>query len=171
MQYIRMSYKNFTFWVNPSTLKISHRRVVSSRSIPFGASRSREISMSPVVISGQGVFAGDDARDNARDITRIFDEKGSGYLFLPDSTPVKAIFSRLDVSYRDTDGSIVYDFEFVQENPSKSASFDFGFTYAKAGENLYDVSNRTSVGVDRLFELNSYKDLFSIQEGDKIWIS
>ncbi len=170
MQLIRISYKDFTFMVNPETLQLKHSKAVSSRLIPFGFGKSREISSNPVIITGEGCFAGENARNNIRALSSVFDKKGSGYLFLPDSTPVKAIFTKLDIKYAGAGDRIDYSFEFVQEDCGKAPIYDFGFTYAKSGENLYDIANRTNVDVGKIFSLNGFSDLFSVQEGDKVWL-
>lgn len=170
MQLIRMSFKDFTFMVNPESLKISHTKSVSSKLLPFGSSKNKEMNTNPVVISGVGYSIGENARKNIRFLTRVFNDKGSGYLYLPDSTPIKVIFSKLDVKYSGVEDKVEYEFEFLQESCGKAAVFDFGFTYALQGENLYDIANRTSKDVGELFCLNKYSDLFSVKEGDKVWL-
>lgn len=171
MQLIRIAYKDFTFMVNPETLRLKHTKVVVNRQIPFRFGKNKELSSNPVTISGSGYFAGENARRNIRNLSNTFDQKGSGYLFLPDSTPIKAIFSKLDVCYSGVGDRIDYSFEFVQEECSKMPLYDFGFTYAKCGENLYDIANRTNVDIGDLFSLNNYSDLFSVKEGDKVWLN
>lgn len=171
MQLIRMSYKDFTFMVNPNTLKLSHSKSVASRLLPIGTSRNKEVNTNPIIISGTGYFAGKNARKYIRNLSKIFNEKGSGYLFLPDSTPIRAIFKRLDICYTGASDRIEYSFEFVQEEVGKASVMDFGYTFALDGENLFDVANRTNTDIDRIFSLNEYSDLFSVNEGDKIWLS
>lgn len=171
MQLIRISYKDFTFMVNPNTLKLSHSKSVASRTIPFGASRNKEVNTNPIIISGTGYFAGNNARKYIRELSKIFNDKGSGYLFLPDSTPIKAIFSKLEITYTGASDKIEYSFEFLQEEVGKSTTFDFGYTFALGGENLFDIANRTNTEVGDLFSLNGYSDLFSVSEGDKVWLS
>lgn len=170
MQLIRISYKDFTFMVNPETLTIKHSKTVANRQIPFSLGKNKEMGTNPVTITGSGYFAGENARKNIRTLSSVFDKKGSGYLFLPDSTPIKAIFSSLDISFAGAGDRIDYSFEFVQENIAKGPVYDFGFTYAMGGENLYDIANRTNVDVGTIFSLNSFSDLFSVQEGDKVWL-
>lgn len=170
MQYIRMSYKDFTFSVNPKTLKLTHSKNVATKSIPFGTSKAREISTTTAKISGEGVFVGETARNSIHSLTRIFNDKGAGYLFLPDSTPIKAIFTKLEIHYSADDDKLHYSFEFIEEECKKMSIKDFGYTLARKNENLYDIANRTGTAVEDLFSLNQYADLFSVNEGDKIWL-
>lgn len=170
MQYIRISYKDFSFLVNPSSLRLHHTKSISTKPLPFGGSRAKQISTNSTIVSGEGAFVGDNARKCIRHLCRLFNEGDSGYLFLPDSTPIKAIFSKLDVKYSGCDDRVEYTFEFVQEGDSKAPIMDFGYTYARLGENLFDIANRTNTDVGDIFRLNKYEDLFSVNEGDKVWL-
>lgn len=171
MQYIRMSYKDFCFMVNPDSLKLRYSKSLGNKIVPFGIGKGREICTNPTVISGKGCFVGANARQCIRDLSRLFNDKGSGYLFLPDSTPIKAVFSTLDIEYAGCDDKIEYSFEFVQESGDKAPIMDFGYTFAKRDENLFDIANRTNTDVGELFRLNRYKDLFSVNEGDRVWLN
>ena len=171
MKLIKMSYKGLTFNVNPSTVKIDFSKNISYRSIPFICSKAQEINHLPTVISGSGKFTGDNADEYAMRLEKTFRSTGSAYLFIPDATPIKAFFKGLSISYDSREGSVSYSFEFVEDCQGKKNEYDFNFTYAVKGENLYDVANRTGVDVGRIFELNEYQDLFSVKKGEKIWLS
>lgn len=171
MQLIKMSYNGFTFTANPTSLKVNLSKNVATKTIPFGFGKSTEVCFEPAVVTGNGCFIGANARERAHELMRIFTAKGSSYLFAPSISPMRAFFTKLDISYNAGQDKIDYSFEFTQESDEKNNLFDFGYTYAKAGENLYDVANRTGFDVKELFERNDYGDLFSVCEGDKIWLS
>lgn len=171
MKLIKMNYKGFTFDVNPSSIEISLSKSINTKSIPFSFSKSQEINVQPTKIKGSGKFIGEDARQKAYQLERVFMSNGSAYLFVPDANPMKAFFSELNISYDSKDSSVNYSFEFVEDSQQKSNEYPFGYTVAKYNENLYDISNRTGIDVSRLFEINSYKDLFSVKVGDKVWLN
>lgn len=171
MQYIKMSYKGVVFNVNPSGIKISMKKSVSRRTVPFGTSRAQEISTMPVVISGTGAFMGSNAFEKAQELMRVFDDKGSAYLFLPDAIVMKAYFNSLDISYDAAKNRVDYVFEFTRDYNGRSNVYNPGFTRAKHGENLYDIANRCNVSTDNLFISNDFRDMFSVREGDRVWLN
>lgn len=171
MQYIKLCYKGLVLDTNPSSIRINKKKNVTKRSVPFGTYRTQEISTAPTVISGEGAFVGASAYENASELMRIFDEKGSAHLFVPDAMALKAYFTKLDVSYDAARNRVDYSFEFTQDNDRKGTSYNFGFTYARGGENLYDIANRCNIDTQSLFRSNDYQDMFSVQEGDKVWLN
>ena len=84
---------------------------------------------------------------------------------------MRMFFSDLKLSADAQENRIEYSFTFIEEVNAKRRHFDFGYTFALPDENLYDVANRCGVKVERLAEANGYRDLFSLSEGDKIWLS
>lgn len=170
MKLIKMSYKGFGFDVNPASLEISLSKSISTRGIPFSFSKSQEINIQPTKIKGSGKFIGENARQKAYQLERVFKSKGSSYLFVPDASPMKAFFSELNISYDSKDNSVSYSFEFIEDSNSKETEYSFGYTIASSNENLYDISNRTGIDVAKLFDMNDYKDLFSVKDGDKVWL-
>jgi hypothetical protein len=165
-----MSYKGFCFNVNPSSIKVDYSKNVAVKTSLFATSVGQEVNFEPTKIAGSGKFVGDKAREYANALTRIFQSDGSAYLFVPDGMPIKAYFKNLSISYNSEKNCVSYDFEFVEDYQGKKRKYDFGYTYAKNGENLFDVANRTDVDIQTLFESNDFADLFSLKDGDKVWL-
>ena len=122
-------------------------------------------------IKGNGKFVGSNAGEKAHELIKVFQSKGSSFLFSHDLPPMRAYFSSLDISYNAVEECVDYSFEFIEDSDAKNPIRNFGYTFALANENLYDIANRTSVGVEKLFKCNNYPDLFSVREGDKVWLS
>jgi hypothetical protein len=59
---------------------------------------------------------------------------------------------------------------FVEDSKQKNPTFNFKFTYALAGENIFDIANRTNVSLKQIVESNDYEDLFAVKEGDKVML-
>lgn len=170
MKYIKMSYKGLKFDVNPASIKADFSKKMAKSNILLKSAKVNEICFEPTIIQGEGKLIGDDARNFAHSLVRIFNSKGSDYLFCADFCPVKVYFSKLNINFESKENCINYSFEFIEDSNGKKNKFDFGFTYAFEGENLYDISNRTNVSIEKLFELNAFKDLFSVNKGDKVWL-
>lgn len=170
MEFIDMSYKGFSFPVNPASIKTQMKKRTVKKDVMSFASKVKETGFEPAVISGSGSFSGDKAQESAHELMRIFKEEGSAYLFSPEFFPLKAFFTELQLKADASKRCIEYSFKFVEDSVNKKSRFDFRFTYAFEGENLFDISNRTGVPVEKLFKLNDYEDLFSVSQGDKVWL-
>jgi hypothetical protein len=170
MQAIKMSYKGITLDVNPTSVKIEFSKSIAKKKIIFKSTKTQEMCFNPIKISGSGKLIGDKAREQAHSLMRIFKSKGSAYLFTPELAPIKAFLSDLTVSFDSAQGCVEYSFSFTEDCESKEYMLDFGYTYALNGENLYDISNRTEVSVENLFKCNNFCDMFSVNEGDKVWL-
>ncbi len=170
MQYIKMNYKGFQFGANPASLKASYSKPIIKKRLPFSSSVSQEVGDTQAVINGKGSFIGEGAMQKAYEMLRIFNKKGSDYLFCSSAIPIKAYFSDLDISYSSGENKVDYAFTFIQDACEKSDSFDFGYTIAEENENAFDIANRTGISIDKIVESNDFEDLFEIKEGEKIWL-
>lgn len=170
MQTITMNYKGFCFNANPAYIKAEYSKNIASKTVLFKSSKQQEISFKAAKIKGKGKFVGTDAGEKAHELIKVFRSKGSAFLFSPDLPPMTAYFSALDISYNAVENCVDYSFEFIEDSNAKNPVRNFGYTFALDGENLYDIANRTSVGVDKLFKCNNYPDLFSVSKGDKVWL-
>lgn len=168
---IKMEYRGLRFPINPSSIKTKFSKNISSKAIPFSFCKVREINDNPTVITGSGKFVGSKATQFSYELMRVYRKKGSSYLLMPDSLPVKAYFKNLELSYDAKNNCVDYRVEFIEDVGNKKDKFDFGYTYALAGETVYDVANRTNIAVDKIVEYNDFCDLFSLKEGDKVWLS
>lgn len=171
MRCIKMSYKGFEFPVNTGSIKAELSKKINTFHIPKGSARAQEICFNPAVISGGGSFTGDTAEEMAHMLIRAFQSEGAAYLFSPLFSPMKMYFSDLKLSADAENNQINYSFTFVEESADKRKRYEFGYTYALAGENLFDVANRCGVSFEKIAGANSSRDMFSVNEGDKLWLS
>lgn len=170
MNYIQMHYKGFTFPVNPAAVETSLSKRLGRRDVLFAGARIQETGEAPAVIRGRGCFIGEQASEQAQQLMKLFKEHGSAYLFAPEFYPLKAFFTELTFSTDAQNNRIDYTFTFTEDCVNKQSHFLFRYTYARAGENLFDIANRTGVATETLFAANDYEDLFSVSEGDKVWL-
>ena len=170
MKTVKMSYKGFVFKANPTEIKTEFSRKTASRIIPFKHSGTGVICQSPAVIKGRGKFCGEGERAQAQSLYSVFKKEGAAYLFSPVFVPVKAHFTNLEFSVNSEKECIEYAFTFTQEENLQKGSFDFGYTLAAEGENLFDVAGRTHTPIEKIIDLNRFKNPFSVREGDRIWL-
>lgn len=168
---IKMEYRGLSFPINPASIKTKFSKNIKSKTIPFAFCKVQEINDYPTVVTANGKFVGSSAMQFSYELMRVYKQNGSSYLLMPDSLPVKAYFKNLELSYDAKNSCVNYQVEFIEDVSSKKGKFDFGYTYALANENVYDVANRTNVDVEKIVEHNDFCDLFSLKEGDKVWLS
>lgn len=167
---IKMEYAGFGFPVNPSSLKIKYTKNIRSKTVPFSFCRVREINDYPTVVTADGKFVGEKAMQFSYTLMRVYKRKGSSWLLMPDSVPVKAYFKSLNLSYDAKNNCVHYQVEFVEDAGAKKENYDFGYTYARRGENAFDIANRTNTDLETIVGRNDFPDLFSLKEGEKIWL-
>lgn len=170
MKSIKMSYKGFCFDANPETVKCEMSKKVSVVRIPFARGEVKETGEMPVTVSGRGKFCGKDAREKAQGLLAVFKRSGSAFLFLPVLSPVKAFFTELVFSVNAAEECIEYSFAFTEDKNAKKGLFDFGYTVAQSGENLFEIANRTDTRIESIIGLNDFEDPFSVREGDRVWL-
>ncbi|MCR5206858.1 MAG: DNA circularization N-terminal domain-containing protein [Eubacterium sp.] len=170
MKSIKMSYRGVCFEVNPSTLKTEYSKRTAVTEAPGSNAGCKEVCELPVKVSGKGILAGENASARAQQLLAAFKKKGSAYLFLPVVSPFKALFTSLELNVCSERNCIGYSFEFVQDISSKSGEYDFGYTLAQDGENLFDIAYRTNTAIETVIALNDFEEPFSVKEGDKVWL-
>lgn len=171
MKCITMSYKGFEFPVNVKSINASFSKKISSVPVPKKSARTQEICMNPTVISGSGCFFGESANEKAHMLITAFQGKGAAYLFSPVFSPIKAYFSDLKMTADSEKNCIEYTFTFTEEINLKKRRYDFGYTFALPNENLFDIANRCSVSFEDIVKANNFKDMFSVSQGDKVWLN
>ena len=100
MQAITMTYKGFCFDANPAYIKAEYSKNIASKSVLFKSAKQQEISFKAAKIKGNGKFVGSNAGEKAHELIKVFQSKGSSFLFSHDLPPMRAYFSSLDISYR-----------------------------------------------------------------------
>ncbi|WP_297131032.1 hypothetical protein [uncultured Eubacterium sp.] len=170
MQFMKMSYKGFEFNINPKNFKISMSKSTAKYNTVYDGQICTEKGKGCAVVSGKGYFVGADAAGKAFELVRVFNKKGSDYLFLPNSVPIKMHFTSLDISYSSGNDRVEYSFEFTQECNTKSEEHTVGYTYALENENLFDIASRTGVQIESIVKCNDIGDIFAVKEGEKIWL-
>ena len=101
-------------------------------------------------------------------MTAIQKSSSSGWLFLPDGGCYNAFLTALTVKEDSKKGCVAYTFSFSENCNHKKDEYDFGCTYALENENMFDISYRCGVEIERLMQLNNIETPFSLSVGDKV---
>ncbi len=170
MKWITMQYKGFTFHINPKTVKLQMTKSISTAKHPFFKTDTQETGTLPCTVSGSGILTGKDAGEQALRLAALFQQKGSATLFAPSLPALRMYFQSLSISNDAESSALQYTVTFVQDTGAKQPVYDFGYTFAKAGENLFDIANRTGTPLETVVAANDFATLFAVREGDKVWL-
>ncbi len=165
---MKLKYKEFEFPVNPDSIEISSSSNCSSKPVFGGNSNVENVSVNPIIVSGNGEFFGESAREYCACLQNLLKRKESGWLFVPSSPPVKAYFTEFKFSRNTKRNSISYFFVFTEECSDRKSERLFKYTYAEKDENAFELANRCNVSVNDIMRLNDFKSPFELTEGDRV---
>lgn len=168
MQLMKMKYKAFEFQANPSLIEVSKSKKINERPLLDAGSAVREISKNAAVISVQGRFYGENAQTLAYELEILNDEKGPGWLFLPNGDCFDAYFKSLNLKMDASKNSVYYSAVFVENENHKLYKSEFPYTVALDHENAFDIAERCGVSVESIMQHNDIKTPFDIKKGDKV---
>lgn len=164
----KMRFKGFSFDVNPNFIEISHKRIISEKTLINGISRVNSGALCPAEITGKGCFYGDAAPEKLAVLEALHKKGGAGWLYLPQGSAYKVYFKELTFSFNADKNRYDYSFVFIECTNSKKSAFDFSYTLADDGENLFQIAGRCNVPVERLMALNDFATPFSVNSGDRV---
>jgi len=171
MKQLTMRYKGFAFPVNPGEISLTLSRNIRTEAAAFRRVRVSDTGKCPCTVSGSGCFFGEDAEEQAYRLMTVFQSEGAAWLYAPSLPPMRMFFQSLQI-YRSADKQCVqYRFSFTEATPLKQHTRQCRYTYVRENETLFDVANRTGIAVEELAQRNCVKDLFSLGEGDKLWLN
>lgn len=168
MQLMKMKYKDFEFQANPFSVEVAKSKNISEHPLFDIGSAVREISKNAAVIRVQGRFYGDTSQALAARLEILHDDKGSGWLFLPNGDCFNAYFKELNLKIEATENSVYYSAVFVENENHKSFNADFAYTIASDNENAFDIAERCGVSVESIMKNNDIKTPFDIKKGNKV---
>lgn len=165
---VKMRFKDFEFPANPAVIKTEFSANVREDPLFQSDSAIYNISRNAAVISGEGCFWGEERFTASALLKKLHNSSESGWLFLPDGGCFNAFFTSLSLEEDAKKGCVSYSFSFTENCLHVKDEYDFGFTLALEGENMFDIAHRCGVAIETLMRLNDYKTPFSVKEGDRV---
>ena len=149
----RMSFKDYVFPINPSVIRITHKRQVAINKIPGGLSKVEDLGIKGRIISGEGEFFGSECEKHFEELKELFDRGGGGMLYIPSQKPIYAVFENLELIGKDIEGLIKYGFEFA-ESFDKEHRDECAECIGNGQNTLWDFAYEYNTDVGELLELN-----------------
>lgn len=109
-----MQFRTFTWPNEPSTLKISYQRKITSEILENGHWFVNETASTGRIFEGEGVFYGDNCHTLLQQLGALLQDGISGILTLPEWGSYKALLTELSVTEEDKDNYLSYRYRFVE---------------------------------------------------------
>lgn len=110
-----MRFKNYTWPHNPEIYAVERRRRLAVLPVPYGGCVIQDLGRDCRILRGEGVFAGDRAYEQFRELAAVFLEGGSGLLVHPVWQTERAWFAALTVEEEPLPDYVRYSFEFWED--------------------------------------------------------
>ena len=110
MRLTPMRYKNFTWPHNPEIYAVEYRRQVAAHKVPFGRCVLQDLGCTYRVLRGEGVFSGEGAYRQFRELAEVFQESGPGLLIHPVWQAERVYFVELKVEEKPLPDYVRYSF-------------------------------------------------------------
>ena len=110
-----MRYKDYTWPHNPEVYTVEHQRRIAVHKVPFGRCVMQDMGGTYRVLRGEGVFAGQGAYDQFRELLKVFQEAGAGPLIHPVWQTEQAWFVELTVTEKPLPDYVRYTFTFWED--------------------------------------------------------
>lgn len=167
---MQMKFKSFTFPSNPREIEVNISSNIQTKGIYGKASATENVSVNPIIISGNGEFFGECAEEHCLYLQHMLRDKTAGELMLPSSAGIHAFLTEFTYSKSCIKGSIAYRFIFTEDCSETGSSRKTNYTVAVKNENAFEIANRCSVSVSDIMKLNDFQTPFSINEGDRVML-
>ena len=150
----KMSYKDFVFPVVPYVIRISDKRNISNRTVPYGGSVVEDLGNTARIISGEGEFYGENCVNDFMQLKSVMAKGGGGMLYIPSQSPIYAVFENLELICSDIEDVVRYSFRFVEcfENINQTERCIHG----DGKSCLWDISYRYGIDIDSLVLMNPH---------------
>ncbi len=148
MELTPMRYKTFVWPHNPHTYSISFQRLVAGHKVPYGRYCLQDLGLTARVLEGEGVFAGEGAYDQFKELATLFYGGGPGLLIHPVWQPSSAYFTELSLTQKPLPDYVAYRFAF-REDSSRSRT---GLTLLSAAE-----------------KETAAETIYTVSQGDTLW--
>ena len=191
MNLMPMRFKDYTWPHNPRVYSVERRRRLVVHQIPFGRCVIQDLGGAYRVLQGEGVFAGEGAYEQFRQLAEVFQEDGAGLLVHPVWKTERAWFASLQVTEEPLPDYVRYRFEFWEdwtgydgglrevagqdrteaEKPAEqgNAKQELSVYFVRKGDSLWGIAKRHGVTLTALISANpQIKNPNLIYPGDRV---
>ena len=160
MRLTPMRYKDYTWPHNPEVYTVERQRRLVVHQIPFGRCVIQDLGGMYRVLRGEGVFAGEGAYEEFRQLAAVFQEGGSGLLVHPVWQTERAWFASLQVTEEPLPDYVRYSFEFWEDWDG----YDGRMTEVDVSGTLSQEDTAVDSGTAK-----QEQTVYLVRKGDTLW--
>ena len=153
MKAYKIRFRGYEWEHNPAQLKVSGALNLREHIICGGKSAVQNLGSRARTVNGKGSFVGENALEKYSELVRLSETPGSGVLCIPGVKPFYAYLRKVELDCDSTPDAVNYSFEFTEDASARQASQPVYHTLAE-NEDLWDVSYRFAVSIEKLVSLN-----------------
>lgn len=154
-----MRYKNFTWPHNPEIYAVEYRRQVAAHKVPFGRCVLQDLGCTYRVLRGEGVFSGEGAYRQFRELAEVFQESGPGLLIHPVWQAERVYFVELKVEEKPLPDYVRYSFTFWED----WSGYSGGLTEQDSGAGAW-TGGQAGTGPGE-----TASAVYTVKKGDTLW--
>jgi spore coat assembly protein SafA len=155
-----MRYKDYTWPHNPEVYAVERQRRLVVHQIRFGRCVIQDLGGMYRVLRGEGVFAGEGAYEQFRQLAEVFREGGAGILVHPVWQTERAWFASLQVTEEPLPDYVRYSFEFWED----WAGYDGRMTEVDVSGTLPQEDTAVDSGTAK-----QEQTVYLVRKGDTLW--
>ena len=159
MRLTPMRFKDYVWPHNPEVYEVERQRQLVVHRIPFGRCVIQDLGGMYRVLRGEGVFAGDGAYEQFRQLAEVFQEGGAGILVHPVWQTERAWFASLQVTEEPLPDHVRYSFEFWEDWS--------GYDGRLAEVNISSVDSPEDMTAKATAEQE--RTVYIVRKGDTLW--
>ena len=159
MRLTPMRFKEFTWPHNPEVYTVEYRRRIAVHQVPFGPCVMQELGSSYRVLKGEGVFVGEGAYKQFKELAGVFQQEGPGLLVHPVWPAQRAYFAALEAVEEPRPDFVRYRFEFWED----AGGYDGGLKAVETG------SGGGSSGGGAAGNGAGNQKVHTVGQGDTLW--
>ena len=166
MSNVNMRFGGVSLSHNPKTLKIIRSKNIASVNLSDGQNRFSHAAEGILKISGTGELYGENCFQTYEKLLRASCKNVPYVLSVPELGVFFAVLSDLSINAEPKSNflSVAFTFRIVDGENNCEKIFPQRYYFPQANENLWDVSYKTGINIEKLTELNP--DIKDIRELD-----
>lgn len=168
MNLMGMSFQEFIWRDNPTSLTVTDARALKETLLPYAGSRTENLGRQKRKVTGEGYFTGEDCWEQWLSLQKVYHRGGAGSLRLPGQEPFWAVMESLKLVGVAGENLIKYSFSFLETQAGEDYTGK-GIHHAAAGETLWDYAWRYGKTMKEMTAANpDIRDIGALQEGEEV---
>lgn len=153
MRLVPMKFKDYEWKHNPREISFECKKNINELKAPYLSAYIQNMGRQNMIIRGEGELVGSDCLEQFGKLFELFRQGGYGVLAIPKTEPIFAVFEEIKIIGDPKPDLLIYSFVFREVMTEKQVTRPDKYKTVH-GENLWDVSYKFGIPIDKIVELN-----------------